>query len=151
MTAISHVIRDETQMKLAINALANCPVSDSKPWIMELKEWEETRRAAQNRLSHMWYSEISKQGREYTPDQVKQRSKLHWGVPILLASDSDFAAYWEKVSPLFPNYEEKCEELMPRTPVPSIMGVKQMSLYISDMERSCCHKYRLTDPRLYGL
>ena len=90
-------------------------------------------------------------GREYTSDQVKQRSKLHWGVPILLSSDSGFAAYWEKVIPLFPTYEEKIEQLMPRTPVTSIMGVKQMSQYLTDLERSCAGRYKLTDPRLYGL
>ena len=131
--------------------LATLPVDQDKPYSVEFKSYKHDRSTAQNRLSHKWYSEVSKQGKEYTPEQVKSIAKLRWGVPILLADNEDFAAYWERVSPIFPTYEERHELLMPRTPVTSEMTTDQMSRYLNDFQRVMGSKYNLTDPALMGL
>jgi hypothetical protein len=99
----------------------------------------------------MWCNEISKQSKEYTPGQIKSRAKLSWGVPILCAEEPAFAKYWEKVIQAFPTYEEQLDDLMPRTPVTSIMTTKQMARLLTDMERVSCMKYKLTSPSMYGL
>ena len=144
------IIRTDRQKANAAAAVATVAISDQKPYSVKIQPYSEKRRSAQNRLSYMWYSEIAKQGGEYTDDEIRQISKLRYGIPILLL-DEDFAAYWEKVAPLFPTYEQKLNELVPRTPVTSIMDVKQMSQYLSDVCRSASTKYQLTDPSLLGL
>lgn len=145
------VIKSDAQKAGAAAHLATLPVSVDHPYSIKIEPFKLDRRAAQNRLSHMWYLEVSKQGKEYTPEQVKSIAKLRWGVPILLAENEDFAAYWAKVSPVFPTYEERWEMLMPRTPVTSEMTVKQMSQFLGDFQRVMGSKYKLTDPALMGV
>jgi len=144
------ILKTDSQKADAAAHLATVAVSHDKPCSVKIELYTETRRAAQNRLSHMWYSEASKQGKDYTAGQVKCFAKLNYGVPILLAEDADFAKYWEKLITIFPTYEEQCE-LMERWPVTSIMTVKQMSRYLSDFQRVIGGKYQLTDPALLGL
>lgn len=145
------LIKSNAQKAAAAAYLAMVESSHDKPFLVTIKPYSETRRAAQNRLSHMWYGEAAEQGNEYTPEAVKSIAKLRWGVPILLAENADFAAYWARVAPMFPTYEEKWEILMPRTPVTSEMTVKQMSRYLGDFQRVMGSKYQLTDPALMGL
>ncbi len=150
MEGTFYILRTDDQKANAAAAVATVAVSDTKPVSVKIQPYSEKRRAAQNRLAQMWYKEIANQGGEYTQFQVHQISKLRYGIPIWL-TDESFAAYWEKVTPMFPTYEEKLEELMPRTLVTSIMDIKQMSQYLSDVCRSASMKYQLTDPSLLGL
>jgi len=150
MEGTFYILRTDEQKANAAAAVATVAVSDTKPVSVKIQPYSEKRRAAQNRLSHLWYGEISLQGGEYTADEIHQISKLRYGIPIL-RQDEDFEAYWQKVSPMFPTYEQQLEELMPRTPVTSIMTTKQMSQYLSDVCRSASTKYQLTDPSLLGL
>jgi len=145
------IVKSDHQKAAAAAHLATLPVSLEKPYSIKIEPYKHVRRLAQNRLLHMWCSEASKQGHEYTPEQVKSIAKLRWGVPILLAENEDFAAYWARVSPIFPTYEERWEILMPRTPVTSEMTVKQMSQFLGDFQRVQGSKYKLTDPALMGL
>ena len=150
MEGTFYILRTDEQKANAAAAVATVAVSDTKPVSVKIQPYSEKRKAAQNRMAHMWDGEISKQGGEYTPFEIHQISKLRYGIPIL-RQDEDFEAYWQKVSPMFPTYEQQLEELMPRTPVTSIMTTKQMSQYLSDVCRSASMKYQLTDPSLLGL
>ena len=145
------LIKTDFQKAAAAAHLATLPVSLEKPYSIKIEPYRHIRHLAQSRLFHMWCSEASKQGHEYTPEQVKSIAKLRWGVPILLAENEGFAAYWARVSPIFPIYEERWEMLMPRTPVTSEMTVKQMSQFLGDFQRVQGSKYKLTDPALMGL
>ena len=113
--------------------------------------YKHDRSLAQNRLSHKWYSEVSLQGKEYTPEEVKSIAKLRWGVPILLAESEEFAAFWKLATATSPTYEQQREIIMPHTPITSLMSVEQMSRYLSDFLRVMGSKYQLTDPALLGL
>ena len=69
----------------------------------------------------------------------------------MFTENGDFANYWERVSPIFPTYQDRWENLMPRTPVTSEMTTEQMSRYLNDFQRVMGSKYNLTDPALMGL
>ena len=150
MEGTFYILRTDEQKANAAAAVATVAVSDTKPVSVKIQPYSEKRRAAQNRLAHMWSGEISKQGGEFTAYEIHQKCKLKYGIPIL-RQDEDFEAYWQKVAPMFPIYEQQLKELMPRTPVTSIMTTKQMSQYLSDVCRSASTKYQLTDPSLLGL
>ena len=145
------IIKTDDQKASAAAHLATLPVDQDKPYSVEFKSYKHDRSTAQNRLSHKWYSEVSKQGKEYTSEQVKSKAKRRWGVPILLAEDEDFAAFWELATATNPSYEQQWEIIMPHTPVTSLMTVKQMSRYLGDFQRVMGSKYNLTDPALMGL
>ena len=145
------IIKTDFQKASAAAHLATLPVSNEKPYSIKIEPFKLDRRPAQNRLLHMWCSEVSEQGKEYTPEQVKSKAKRRWGVPILLAEDEDFAAFWELATATNPSYEQQWEIIMPHTPVTSLMTVKQMSRYIGDFQRVMGSKYNLTDPALMGL
>jgi len=76
------ILKTDSQKADAAAHLATVAVSHDKPCSVKIEPYTETRRAAQNRLSHMWYGEASAQGKEYTSQQVKSLAKLNYGVPI---------------------------------------------------------------------
>jgi len=144
------IIKDDRQKANAAAALATCPVNPKKPFYVQIKQYDEKRSDAQNRLSHKWYLDISQQGREYTPEQVKSRCKSRYGLPIML-EDEAFSLFWKHATASNPTYEQVVDEIMPLTPLTSIMGVKKMSQYLTDLQNEMGSKYQLTDPSMYGL
>lgn len=123
----------------------------TQKWRVTFEPWSKNRSRDQNALAWRWNNEIAKQGGEYTPDQIHQRAKLTYGVPILLAESPKFQDFWHRVSDLFPTLEEKTDLLMPMTPITSIMTTKQMARYLTDFSNQASQKYQLTDPALMGL
>ena len=111
----------------------------------------DNRKQAQNRLAHKWYQEVADQGGEYTPQEVKCRAKHHFAVPILVVDDPVFAAAWEKAIQSFPTYESQCDELLVFFPATSLMTVKQMTRFLTMFQSKMSRKYKLTDPKVYGL
>lgn len=106
-----------------------------------------SRSDAQNRLSFKWYGEMA----AYTGHGVayeRARCKLIYGVQILRVDNEKFRLVYDKYLRQF-TYEEKLEimETM-EIPVTSIMGVKQMALYLNtmDMETSSKMGLALTHP-----
>lgn len=97
-----------------------------------IRKHDSGRSVAQNRLSFMWYKERAEQAGT-TPDYEHQLCKLRQGCPILISSDSDFSGIYEKVIQPLP-YEDRIKA-MAYMPITSIMGVKQMSLYLNNVER----------------
>ena len=145
------VLRTELMKKQCIDKIQALALDGKKPYQVQIKSYTERRSDAQNRLSHCWYNEVSKQGKEYTPDQIKCRAKKHYGVPILLAENPDFHAAWCKAIQAFPTYEEQCDQLLKFFPVTSLMSTEQMSRYLSDFARVQGANYQLTDPGIEGL
>lgn len=144
------VIKTDEQKANAAAAVATCPVSPQKPFYVQIKEYDEKRTLAQNRLFHQWCAEISQQGQEYTPIQVKARAKYQWGVPLLIPEDEVFAELWRLIDEQC-THEKKLKMLEGAVRVTSEFGTKLMSQFLNDMQRSSCIKYQLTDPSMYGL
>ena len=145
------LIKSDTQKAAAAAHIATIKISHDEPYAVTIKPYKHDRRPAQNRLSHMWYSEVSEQGNEYTPEEVKSIAKLRWGVPILLAESAEFAKFWALATATNPSYEDRWKIIMPCTPVTSLMSTKQMARYLTDFQRVMGSKYNLTDPALMGL
>ena len=151
MNGVFHVLRTEHMKAQALAAVEAAEVSSKKPISVQIKTYTEKRSEAQNRLSHRWYGEIAEQGQEYTQEQIKCRAKKHFGVPILLAESEKFNAAWLKAIESFPTYEEQVDELLAFFPVTSLMTTKQMSQYLTAFYRVQGQRYKLTDPKVYGL
>lgn len=86
------------------------------------------RSLSQNDISHVWYEQIALELREGTALDAKCYCKLHHGVPILRATDSDYRATYDAViRPL--TYENKLLA-MKQWPVTSLMTKAQISEYL---------------------
>lgn len=82
----------------------------------------------QNDLSHVWYEQLACELREDDALGWKCYCKLHHGVPILRAEDSEFRETYDAViKPL--SYENK-KEAMKCWPVTSLMNKAQLSAYL---------------------
>lgn len=150
MNGTHFVIRTDEQKANAAAAVATCPVTKDKPMSIHIKPYSAKLSDAQRGLFHMWCGEISKQGKEYTPIEIKARAKLQWGVPILVAESEMFCALWGTLKERY-SYEELLKMLEEAVRVTSLFTTEQMSRFLTDMERGSSQKYRLTDPSLYGL
>ena len=144
------LIKTDDQKANAAAAVSLCQVNPDKPVCVQIKPYTEKRRDAQNRLFHMWCGEISKQGGEYTPIEVKARAKRSWGVPILVAEDELFAQLWSVIEERY-SYEQILKMLEEVVPVTSRLSVEQMNRFLNDMQRTSSRKFKLTDPSVYGL
>ena len=142
-------IRDNVNKAALASFVATLDATPEKPYVAQIIPWVKKRSLDQSALFHMWCGEISKQGGEYTPIQIKARAKYSWGVPILVAEMPSFARSWEAMKSIM-SHEELLEALE-WFPVTSLMNTNQMSRFLTDMQRVSCQKYRLTDPALYGL
>ena len=141
-----YLIRNNQQKANAAAAVSLIEVDHSKPMAMKLEEYSEDRSARQNRLAFKWYGEVSKQGREYTINGVRAKSKHRYGLPILLAENEAFAKGWDLVAKNC-NYEEQIQFIEDtELPITSLMTTKQMNRYLTDFQNELGGKYRLTDP-----
>jgi len=144
------ILRSDEQKANAVAALSIVNATPEQPYSVKIEAYSETRRQAQNSLSHMWYGEIAKQGKEYTPEQIHSRCKYRYGIPLMV-NEPTFNTFWERVLSTQPTYEEIVDEIMPYTPVTRLMSMAQMAQYLTDFDREMGQKYRLTNPALYGL
>lgn len=99
----------------------------------------EDRTAAQNRLQFLWYNAAAGQLQDQTANGYRAHCKLHFGVGILKAEDSEtgrlFALQYDTiVKPL--SYEKKIMAMLPpfELPVTSLMSKKSMGKYLEEVE-----------------
>jgi len=144
------ILTSEEAKANAVAAIASCDINPKKPYYVQFRPYDFKRSDAQNRLSHKWYLDISEQGKEYTPFQIKCRCKQRYGLPIML-EDESFSAFWKLATVSRPSYETIVDKIMPIVPVTSLMGTKQMALYLSALSMEMGTKYNLTSPEQYGL
>lgn len=81
----------------------------------------------QNDITHVWYGQIARELPEDNTLGWRCYCKLHHGVPILRAEDSDFKDMYDAVIKNR-TYEEKLH-VMKYLPVTSLMSRKQLSVY----------------------
>lgn len=101
----------------------------------------------QNSISHVWYSKIYKEEREYLPDGVKRLCKYHFGLPILRAEDEHMNDVCCRIiDPL--SYEDRILA-MEYLPVTSLMDTQQLSMYLEQMQQHYAGRVRLEFPKDY--
>lgn len=102
----------------------------------------ETRSNKQNRLSHLLYSEISRQGQDDSFIRVKSLCKYHLGLPIIVRDEPELTHRFKLVlEPL--TYEERIEA-MQLLSLTSLLSMKQKAEYITAI-------YELYEPQGYRL
>lgn len=110
-------------------------------------EWQQGRDRSleQNRLQWLWANEAAQQLGDVTASEVRERWKLHYGVPILREDSDKFRQVYDRaIRPL--SYELKLAA-MQFIPVTSDMKVRQMVRYLDAVERECAEQgIRLTQP-----
>ena len=92
------------------------------------------RSTAQNRMQRKWCAEVAEQREDLTAEYVRGYSKAHFGVPILLAEDEEFAEKYEiAIKPL--PYETKIAIMQEPLdlPVTRRMNVAQKVRYLDAM------------------
>lgn len=99
------------------------------------------RTISQNFVSHGWYKQISTEGSEYTPEEVKNLCKYHLGLPILRGDDESFNATCEAIIDPLP-YESRIKA-MTYLPVTSLMSTVQLSLYLETVQRHYAGRVKL--------
>ena len=134
-----HTINSQDSLSLLIGKLRE--TFKAKRYFQVTINTGKKRGINQNFVSHGWYSKISKEEAEYTPEQVKCLCKLHLGVPILRAENEEFSADCEgMLDPL--SYEMKLRVLQ-FFPVTSRMNTTQMKRYMEDMRNHYASRVEL--------
>jgi len=134
-------IRNELERKAAMHRIHELEPGD---WIMDIKPFEKNRTDAQNRLSFKWYTEWGK-STGYGTEHHRNYCKLHFGVPILRRDRPEFADTYDRIiKPL--SYEKKLD-VMEFIDITSIMGVRQMTEYLNEIEQAAAIEgIKLTHP-----
>ncbi len=102
----------------------------------------------QNRLSRLWFGEISEQLGDQTPEEVRGLCKLMFGVPILRAENEAFREKYDAIVKPLP-YEQKIALMMEPIdlPVSRLLTTKQATAYLDAIHRHFSEKgIVLTDP-----
>lgn len=111
--------------------------------------WEQgaSRSALQNRLSHRWYADISRQTGDRTTDEARAECKLVFGVPILRAENEAFRLTYDRVFRALPHDQKMDAIRVFDLPVTRLMTVKQMTAFMDALQRHwAAQGVRLTDP-----
>lgn len=86
----------------------------------------------QNAISHVWYSQMAREDRQYDERGHRNYCKLHFGVPILRTEDADFRKFYDAAL-LGLTYEQK-RDAMDFVPVTSVMTKAQLSKYLEAVQ-----------------
>lgn len=100
-------------------------------WGVTLAPLDNSRSGKQNRLSHMLYSAISNQSKEYSSIQAKNHCKYHLGVPILIKDEGWATSYFKML--LANLVIEDRVKAMEHIALTSIMTVKQKARYLDNV------------------
>lgn len=101
-------------------------------YVCNVLEIQSMRSKLQNDITHVWYKQLAHDLPEYKTLGWKAYCKLHFGVPILRAEDSQFREFYDKAIKRL-DYEQKIGA-MHYVPVTSIMTTKQLSQYVEAMQ-----------------
>lgn len=119
-----HVVYSDTTMQACFGAIREARMRNGHVRVV-LKEGK--RSLPQNSFTHAWYAQLARELREDDELGWKCYCKLHHGVPILRAEDSEFReAYDAAIKGL--TYEQKLGA-MRILPVTSRMNKSQLSRY----------------------
>lgn len=97
-------------------------------WVKVKSTIGKNRSLNQNDISHVWYAQMAREDRQNDEQGHRRYCKLHHGVPILRAEDSEFRKGYDSI--LMPLAYELKLEAMDFMPVTSRMNKAQMTKYL---------------------
>lgn len=115
-----------------------------KPYLEVKISQDKTRSLPQNAIQHVWYSQVSRELKEHTAEEVKCLAKYHFGLPIVRGDDEEFNAMCVKVIDPLP-YEDMISA-MKYLPVTSLMKTKQKSEYLEAVQKNYIGRVELEFP-----
>lgn len=126
MTQTSRIIQTPEDLESLTALLSN----RAMPFTVAIKDGKH-RTNNQNRLQHMWMAEASDQLKDQTAEDYRGYCKAHFGLPILIHENAEFAAAYETdIRPL--SYELKLRLM--KAPfdfgVTRLMTTKQKKAYL---------------------
>lgn len=137
------LISSERDRNLAIAAISR----SKTPFTVKLSEGVD-RSAAQNRLAHLWFREVSDQTGA-TPDEIRADCKLTIAVPIMRHEDEDFRKLYDEMVRPLPLAHKLALMLEPfDLAVTRNMTTKQMSKFLDEIWRKFAVEMglQLTEP-----
>lgn len=102
-------------------------------YVLTLKKWQKKRTLDQNGQSHVWYEQLAKELPEDNAIGWKRYCKLHFGVTILRAVDSEFRDLYDRCILKNLTYEQKLQA-MDILPVTSRMKTESFNQYFEAMQ-----------------
>jgi len=148
------VITKESERQNVIRRIQ--AINLSKPWVIAGEPEKKDRSSAQNRLSFLWYKQISEQSREDSTADVRNYCKFTFGCNLVIEQEhekgnSEFTEFYETLINMM-NYEQ-CIDAMEFIQVTSILKVKPFKNYLEQIEMYAAQKdCHLTHPSdLYWL
>lgn len=117
-------------------------VLGERVWLKVLKDGEQ-RTLSQNSLYWLWLTEIGRQ-RGHTKDDLHERFKRHYVLPVLVRDDPDYGAFLDKVQGLG---AEAYEEFVRRHISTTDLSVKQFTEVLNEIHVDASQRgIRLTNP-----
>lgn len=111
--------------------------------VIRAKVLEDQRSLSQNRLYWMWLTEIGR-AQGYTKDELHDRCKRHYVLPVLVRDDEDYARFLDQVQGM----GTEAEELFIRRFISTTdLSVRQFAEVLTEIEIDANHRgIRLTRP-----
>lgn len=104
-------------------------------WVEVHDKNPEDRSIPQNNISHLWYPAIGRATGE-TPQQVKCRCKLDYGIPLLCEQDPVFGRFWQSVRENYPERKKQLWMMIDVIKVTSKLKKKAMHEYLDTVRRT---------------
>lgn len=112
---------------------AKAMLQPSTKYVLKRNKWQKNRTLDQNAQSHVWYEQLAQEIKDDNEIGWKRFCKLHFGVPILRASDSEFRELYDKCILKHLSYEQKLKA-MDVLPVTSRMKTEQFNQYFEALQ-----------------
>ena len=125
------IINSESSLSNAIGAIREA--FNIHKYVKVTTRTGKNRTLPQNDVSHVWYEQLARELREDDELGFKCFCKLHFGVPILRAEDSEFRELYDRAIKDTLSYEQKLSA-MKVLPVTSRMTKEQLSKYLEAMQ-----------------
>lgn len=102
-------------------------------YTLKLTKYQKKRTLDQSAQSFVWYSQLARELPEDNEQGWRRFCKLHFGIAILRAQDSEFRTLYDKCIRQSLSYEEKLKA-MDVLPVTSRMNTELFNLYFTAMQ-----------------
>lgn len=135
--------KDKQQLGTIVVAIEDMLVNG--PVQVQIRNKEESRRDAQNRLQHHWFKECHAQNNQLSVNEYRAFCKYHFGIPILCRDEQ----CKEQLARVFKHlqYEQRLELMQEPfdMPVTRLFSVKEFAEYLNQIEQYFTKNgYRLT-------
>jgi hypothetical protein len=104
-----------------------------RKYVLKKEVYKKRRTLDQNAQSHVWYKQIADELPEDDIQGWSRYCKLHHGVGILRADDTDFRKFYDRAIKSHLKYEEKLQA-MDYTPVTRLMNTEQFNKYFEALQ-----------------